>query len=213
MVPRVAQRLWSRVLFTFLLMVTLALVLAVRVPSSPSANEEQEAATAAFLASNEVSVDLSAPPTREQLAVADGRGTVYHRKPDGSPFDVSVRMADGHLIRLEATLVAVTTRDGGAPVEMLVAHDDISPAELRATLDMAVADLGVEPLWARTALEDVRRAKLRKTRFSEYLSAQSIALPEHVSFDPSVKDGVISLHVRISWTPPTLGDGVVSVNG
>lgn len=209
--PRTAERVWSRLGFTMLLMVTLALVLAVRVPSSPSGVEEQEAATAAFLASGVVAVDLSAPPTREELAVADGRGTVYHRNPDDSPFSVDVAMADGKVLRLTATLVAVTTRDGGEPVEMLVARNDLTFAQLREVLDVAVTEWGVDETWARTAVSDARRAVRRGEIFVEHLGAQAVEPPEFVSFDPSVNEGTLSLQVRIAWTPPTLGEGVTPI--
>ncbi len=131
-------------------------------PSTPdergSASERrqaQRAAVAELLADGTLVLDLDDPPSRTDLALPDGRTSIPLER-EGGGLEVLVAAGGQDLLRTPADTVVVTAADGTAPPgSVVVVRRGLTEGQLRAVVDGAVADLGVDPSQADLALRDV----------------------------------------------------------
>jgi hypothetical protein len=107
----------------------------------------------------DLTIDLSSPPTRADLAMPEGRSTVILERDDDEPFDVRVVFRDGTELTTPARWVSVTAEDGDAdPTSVTIRRAGDGLDDLRAAVEQSVAELGVEQARADTALSQSEQA-------------------------------------------------------
>lgn len=121
---------------------------------------EQRAAAREVVGDGELTIDLSSPPTRADLALPEGRTSTVLMRDEREPFDVTVVFRDGTELTTPASWVTVTADDADTdPTSVTIrrASDDLD--DFRAAVEQSVADLGVD----RSRADDVLRRSEQAT--------------------------------------------------
>jgi hypothetical protein len=116
---------------------------------------QQRAAARAVLDDGELTIDLSSPPTRADLALPEGRTSTVLMRDEREPFDVTVVFRDGTELTTPASWVMVNAEGADVdPTSVTIrrASDDLD--DLRAAVEQSVAELGVD----RSRADDVLKA-------------------------------------------------------
>jgi hypothetical protein len=120
---------------------------------------EQREAIQEVVGDGELTIDLSSPPTRADVALPDGRSTVILERDGEDLIDVTVVFRDGTELTTPARWVSVTAEDGEAdPTSVTIRRAGDGLDDLRAAVEQSVAELGVEQSRADTALSQSEQA-------------------------------------------------------
>jgi hypothetical protein len=120
-----------------------------------SERSAQREAISEVVGDGALTIDLTAPPSREQLALMDGRESVILERDEGEPVDVTVVFHDGKRLSVPATWIAVHADDAeSAPTSVTVRRSGEGLDHLRGALDEAVAGLGVARVATDAILEE-----------------------------------------------------------
>lgn len=146
-------------------------------------------------------VDLTRPPSREELAVPDGRTSTVLQRRDREPFDTTVRFHDGHELRTQGAVLIVTAKSGdGPPTSMTVRRDKMSLADLQTALDTAVDELGADRDRADAVLAAARRATSGRADVIRVLPT-AVRSPDRLEVESVVtaREGHVSVNYLVSW--------------
>lgn len=174
------------------------------VTAGNSTRDAQREAAEAVVGDGSVTVDLTDPPSREELAVPEERTTVFLQRDGREPFDVTVRFRDGHELTTPAAVLGVETDGPGtAPKALTIRRDEMTLDDLRAALDSAVADLGVDRADADDAL---RRAEQAGSGDKDLIVTlrTAVADPDRLELEPvvSAMEGRVSINYLVHWDTP-----------
>lgn len=161
----------------------------------PQESEEQR-----VLADGTVEIDLADPPTREDLAVPEGRRTFFLERPDKEPYEVVVTFTDGTTLRTPASVLGVTTDGTGDPTALAVVRTDLTFEELEEALRGGVEQLGVDEARVEAYLRAAREAGTRRTTVKRALPSRYVA-PELLELVPITHgfDGRQQIDYMIRW--------------
>lgn len=115
---------------------------------------EQRAAIQEVVGDGELTIDLTAPPSRADVALPEGRNTVILERDGDDPIDVTVVFRDGTRLSTQALWISATADDADSdPSTVTIRRAGDTLEDLRTAVDEAVSDLGVERSRADTALQ------------------------------------------------------------
>lgn len=170
------------------------------VTAGNSERDSQRAAAEKILGDG-LQVDLTHPPTRADLGLADGDTSTVLQRRDRAPFEVTVRFADGHRLRTTG-VAAVVTSPGpeDAPTSLTVRRDGLSLDDLQATLDGAVTDLGADRSRADAVLDQSRSATSGSADVVRSLPT-AVAEPDRLDVESVVTagEGRVSVNYLLGW--------------
>ncbi|RYU14209.1 hypothetical protein [Nocardioides iriomotensis] len=149
-----------------------------------SDRQAQRDAIADVVGDGELTLDLSSPPSRDDLALAEGRRTVILEREGGQPYDLTVVFGDGTRLATSVEWISVTAPDAESDPTQLVARragDDLDG--VRVALDEAVADLGVDAGEADRVYGDVAGAGGGAADVQRSVTT-SVSAPERLSIQP-----------------------------
>ena len=111
------------------------------------------------VADGEVTLDLTAPPSRVDLGMQDGRESVILEREGGEAFDVTVVFRDGTRLTIPAVTMGVYADDPESdPTSVTVRRAGEGMPVIETALDQAVADLGVDRADADAVIAQSARA-------------------------------------------------------
>lgn len=111
------------------------------------------------VADGEVTLDLTAPPSRADLGMQDGRESVILEREGGEAFDVTVVFRDGTRLTIPAVTMGVYADDPESdPTSVTVRRAGEGMPVIETALDQAVADLGVDRADADAVIAQSARA-------------------------------------------------------
>jgi hypothetical protein len=151
-----------------------------------SERDAQREAIGEVVGDGALTIDLTSPPSREELALMDGRESVVLEREQSRPVDVTVVFHDGKRLSVPARWIAVHAADPeAAPTSVTIRRSGEGLDHLRGALDEAVTGLGVSRAEAEAILEesagatdgraDVMRSVPTSVRTPDRLSLRTIA--------------------------------------
>ncbi len=148
-------------------------------------------------------VDLTDPPSRGDLGLADGDSSTVLQRRDRAPFEVTVRFTDGHRLTTTGVAAIVTAPGpGDAPTSLTVRRDGLSLDDLQRTLDGAVTDLGADRSRADAVLDQSRSATSGSADVVRSLPT-AVAEPDRLDVESVVTadEGRVSVNYLLDWGP------------
>ncbi len=165
---------------------------------------QQREAVREAVGDGELTIDLSSPPTRADLALPEGRTTTVLQRDEREPFDVTVVFRDGTELTTSASWVTVTAEDESAdPTSVTIRRAGDGLDDLRAAVEQSVADFGVERSRADTALSQSERATSGDAD-AKYVLPTAVAPPDRLEVETIAKANREEYHVNylVSWEAP-----------
>lgn len=145
---------------------------------------DRRAAIEDVVGDGELTVDLTAPPSREDVALGDGRKTVILERDGREPYDLTVVFADGSRLQVPVVWVSLTADDADSAPTMLVARRAGEDLEgVRAAVEEGVRDFGVDASRAEGVLASVADARSGQSDVIRTLPT-SVPAPERLSIQP-----------------------------
>ena len=168
-----------------------------------SERDQQRSAAERLLGDGSVSIDLADPPTREDLAVPEGRKTVFLERDDREPFDVTVTFRDGSVLTTPASVLGVHTDGPGTPPHGLtIRRDDMTLDDLQAALSSAVEGLGVDPGEVEQLMAEARSTEGGQADLVRSVPT-GVESPDRLTIEPVVTalEGRVSVNYLVEWKP------------
>lgn len=171
------------------------------VSSTESPRDEQRAAADRVVADG-LSLDLSRPPTRADLALGDGMRSVVLQSEERSDFPVRVTFADGTVLETPAYAAGVSAASSdAAPGELTLRRRGLTTDELRTALGEAVERLGADQAAVRSFLARAEQQDRGDSDLRRFLSTR-VPAPQELMVEPIISsEGRASINYLIRWEP------------
>lgn len=158
--------------------------------NGPDASTDEKAAQQAVLADGVVEIDLSDPPSREDLAVPDGRRATMLQREDDAAFTVRVTFSDGTVLETPARILGVETDGSGPPTGLTIRRDRLTFDELVSTLEA-----------------DRERLDLDEGALASYLRAARAVTPDGNDAQAVLRSGAVAEPEFLEVKPRTHHEG------
>lgn len=169
--------------------------------TTSSKRDEQRQLREAVLGDGSLEIDLSEPPSREDLALAEGDHSTVLQPDEAAPFMVTVRFSDSRTLTTSASSLGVTAADPESPPSrVIIRRDGMTVAELEEVLRESVGDFGADPARVVALIEGARGATNGQVDFRRSLPT-ALAGPERLDIQPIVTalEGRASVNYTVTW--------------
>jgi hypothetical protein len=182
---------------------TLLLVLASGGCSVTSGNTDRDSRRSAAerVLGGGLDIDLTDPPSRQQLGMKDGLRSAVLQLEDRKPFDVRIDFRDGHRLKTTGVVLIVTAdTTTGPPSSLTVRRDGLSQDDLADVIRGAADDLGADRGRADAILEQSRNAGSGRSDVIRTLPT-GVKAPDRLEVESVVTaaEGRVSVNYLVAW--------------
>jgi hypothetical protein len=158
--------------------------------------------TSPVAAGEEVEIDLTAPPSRDAVAMAEASSDRIWAQPHRQPFQVTLILPGGRAFRSESTLTVLLSPDPEAnPTRLIVKTPATDLEGARATLDHLAPTWGLDKdeiaLWTDRAAAATTATHAYSTRVFRAVPIDSVTLELQV--EHHLEPDAYVLDVLFSW--------------